>query len=312
MGTPLWSPTLDIVSSVLGWLYTIAWSLSFYPQVWQNWRRASVVGLSFDFLAMNILGFAAYSVYNCALFFNVEVQTEYIEKHGPPIPVQVNDVVFAVHAVVLTLIQIGQCLFYDRGGQLVNVFVQIAVTAGWLSMYVLALIVGGSNESVVNWLFFINFCSYIKLLVTLAKYVPQVWAHYLLKSTVGWHIGNNLLDLVGAFLSFAQQFVDGVNGGNLTGVFLGDPVKLGLSLLSIFFDAIFIFQHYVLYTDRADPHRRRKGAIKIVGITLAGDSDNSDSDGREKLADYGNDPLLSGASEHDSDYFSPFVINQSK
>ena len=34
------------VSSVLGWAYFSAWSLSFYPQLVLNWQRRSVVGLS--------------------------------------------------------------------------------------------------------------------------------------------------------------------------------------------------------------------------------------------------------------------------
>jgi PQ loop repeat len=38
---------------------------SFYPQAFLNWKRRSVVGLSFDFLCWNLIGFTAYSVYNC-------------------------------------------------------------------------------------------------------------------------------------------------------------------------------------------------------------------------------------------------------
>lgn len=34
----------------------------FYPQALLNWRRKSVSGLSLDFLALNPLGFACYSV----------------------------------------------------------------------------------------------------------------------------------------------------------------------------------------------------------------------------------------------------------
>uniref|UniRef100_H3C6P8 Uncharacterized protein n=1 Tax=Tetraodon nigroviridis TaxID=99883 RepID=H3C6P8_TETNG len=44
---------LDVLSQVLGWIYFLLWSLSFYPQAWENWRRKSVVGLNFDFLALN-------------------------------------------------------------------------------------------------------------------------------------------------------------------------------------------------------------------------------------------------------------------
>lgn len=29
----------DIVSAILGWGYFFAWSISFYPQVYTNWKR---------------------------------------------------------------------------------------------------------------------------------------------------------------------------------------------------------------------------------------------------------------------------------
>jgi hypothetical protein len=43
------------LSALLGWAYFSAWSLSFYPQVWYNYQRQSVVGLSFDYQLLNIL-----------------------------------------------------------------------------------------------------------------------------------------------------------------------------------------------------------------------------------------------------------------
>lgn len=33
------SHTLDILAAVVGWLYFAAWSISFYPQIYLNWRR---------------------------------------------------------------------------------------------------------------------------------------------------------------------------------------------------------------------------------------------------------------------------------
>ena len=56
---------LDLVSInvAFGWIYFVAWSLSFYPQVVENWRRKSVIGLNFDYLALNITGFIGYVTY---------------------------------------------------------------------------------------------------------------------------------------------------------------------------------------------------------------------------------------------------------
>ena len=43
-------------------------------QIILNFKRRSVTGLSFDFLAMNITGFIAYSMFNAGLYWIPEVQ----------------------------------------------------------------------------------------------------------------------------------------------------------------------------------------------------------------------------------------------
>lgn len=48
------------VSAALGGMYFIAWSVSFWPQVFENRRRQTTVGLSADYSALNVLGFACY------------------------------------------------------------------------------------------------------------------------------------------------------------------------------------------------------------------------------------------------------------
>lgn len=44
------------INQVIGWIYFVAWSISFYPQAIENFRRKSVIGLNFDFLALNLTG----------------------------------------------------------------------------------------------------------------------------------------------------------------------------------------------------------------------------------------------------------------
>ena len=48
-----------------------------YPQLLQNYLSKTVVGISFDQLLYNFVGFACYSTFNCALYFNTTVQREY-------------------------------------------------------------------------------------------------------------------------------------------------------------------------------------------------------------------------------------------
>lgn len=64
---------------------------------------------------------------------------------------------------------------------------------------------------VVETLDFLYYCSYVKLFITLIKYVPQAYMNFRRKSTLGWSIGNILLDFTGGFLSICQMFVISYN-----------------------------------------------------------------------------------------------------
>ena len=82
--------------------------------------------------------------------------------------------------------------------------------------------------------------------MTVVKYIPQAWANYQRKSTAGWSIYQILLDVIGGVLSIAQLVIDSSLQSDWSGI-TGNPVKLGLGNVSIFFDVIFMVQHYILY-----------------------------------------------------------------
>lgn len=88
--------------------------------------------------------------------------------------------------------------------------------------------------------------SYVKLVVTLVKYIPQLVTNYNNKSTHGWSIHQILLDLIGGFLSLGQLGIDSYIQRDWSGV-TGNPVKLSLGNSSLIFDSMFIIQHYILY-----------------------------------------------------------------
>lgn len=71
-----------------------------------------------------------------------------------------------------------------------------------------------SASGALEWLDFLYACSYAKLLITLVKYVPQAVMNFRRKSTLGWSIGNVLLDFAGGILSVAQMFIIAYNDGN--------------------------------------------------------------------------------------------------
>ena len=107
--------------------------------------------------------------------------------------------------------------------------------------------------------------SYVKLIITLTKYIPQAWHNYKAKSTAGWSIDTILFDLSGGILSLVQLTIDSALQADWSGI-SGNPVKFGLSIVSLGFDCLFMTQHYLLYrkkprqdseTERGLDERRR-------------------------------------------------------
>ncbi|XP_017017523.1 cystinosin-like [Drosophila kikkawai] len=259
---------LIYTSIVFGWVYFVAWSVSFYPQIWINYRRKSVEGLNFDFLTLNIVGFTLYSLFNCGLYFIEGLQDEYEARHPHGLnPVMLNDVFFSLHAMFATSITIIQCFIYERGQQKVSF-----VAYGILGIFAVVVIVsaGLAGGSVIHWLDFLYYCSYVKLTITIIKYVPQALMNYRRKSTAGWSIGNILLDFTGGTLSMLQMILNGHNYDDWASIF-GDPTKFGLGLFSVLFDIFFMLQHYVFYR-----HAKEQSSSDLTIVTEAAQNQGKD------------------------------------
>ncbi|KAK6928451.1 PQ-loop repeat [Dillenia turbinata] len=143
------------------------------------------------------------------------------------IPVAENDVAFSSHAVLLTAITLFQIFIYERGAQKFSKIAIAIVIAVWFSAAVCVFVTLPRH----SWLWLISIFNTIRVIMTTIKYMPQAFMNFQRKSTVGFSIGNILLDLLG------DSWVN----------FYGNIGKTLLSLVSIFFDLLFIFQHYVLY-----------------------------------------------------------------
>ncbi|GLE01568.1 hypothetical protein PINS_up010398 [Pythium insidiosum] len=238
------------ISSIIGWIYFCCWSVSFYPQVFLNYSRKSVVGLSLDYTVLNMLGFTCYSIFNCAFYYSESVQQQYMRRHGGNRnAVEPNDVFFSLHAAVLVAVSLFQCSIYPRGDQRVSkaTIIWSVGTVILAFLFTVAIVVTGNDESsLLNTLNLLYLLSYVKLMTTLFKCIPQIVLNYRRKSTVGWTIWNVLLDIIGGLLSIGQQLLDSGATHDWTAI-TGDPVKFSLGFVSIVVDIVFILQHYVWY-----------------------------------------------------------------
>ena len=237
------SETLTILSQVVGWIYFFAWSISFYPQFWVNYKLGNIKGYSLDFGFMNLSGFLAYFLYSL---------WGYLSPSVIPGVVDIQDIAFAGHAFLLTFCLLIQCYVYDpEFFKKIKIWVKIYLAIAWaISLIICPLELfhkvphAGNNFNGCLWL------GYLKVSITLMKYFPQAFKNYRNQSTEGWSIANVLLDFTGGSFSILQIFIDGANTGDWNVFGKGgsfNVAKFCLGFTSIVFDIVFMIQHYVLY-----------------------------------------------------------------
>ncbi|OOO12989.1 Cystinosin/ERS1p repeat [Aspergillus oryzae] len=199
------------------------------------------------------------ATFDTAFLYSPVIRHQYAARHpgSEGSTVRFNDFAFAVHAIILSILTYTQ-FWPTVWGFKVSRFQRVSKpVAGlfWGSIAAIAILIfivlgqspdGGYDPSTWGWIDVVYGLSYVKLLVTITKYVPQAWVNYKRKSTQGWHIGQILLDLVGGVLSLIQLFLDSSFEEDWSGI-TGNPIKFLLSNVSILFDFLFMIQHYILY-----------------------------------------------------------------
>ncbi|GJQ70983.1 hypothetical protein Trydic_g897 [Trypoxylus dichotomus] len=217
---------IEILSIIIGWTYFFTWTVSFYPQVYENHKRKSVVGLNLDYVVVNITGYATYALFNLGLYYIPAIREQYAERYPFSImSVLPNDIFFGLHGLVLTLYIGLQCLCYERGDQTISWFGKAFHYAAALVLIIAASL---CFSSYILWLDFLYICSYIKLAVTFCKYTPQAVMNYKRQSTEGWSIEAVLLDIVGGICSIVQIFLNIYNYNESWAWLLENPTKLWL------------------------------------------------------------------------------------
>ncbi|GKT35551.1 Lysosomal cystine transporter like protein [Aduncisulcus paluster] len=235
--------TIEKWSAVFGWIAFFMWSVSFYPQPIKNCMHKAVEGFSLEFNTLNTLGFSCYLLYNSLVIsgaLNVSIVVHW------------NDVAFALNAVILTVITQVQFFYYCRcSGKArpkipqrdwIFIFVSIAVV---VVSFIIAAIGGFSYDIPLQIL------GFIKIIVTITKYIPQAILNYRRKTTYGFAISNIMLDLGGSITQFVQMVLDCVDAHSTSPMF-GNIPKFCLSLVPFVYDTLLIIQ-FCMYGTEPEP-----------------------------------------------------------
>lgn len=225
--------------------------IGWYPQLATAFVTRSVAGQSLDFILFNLLGFLCYTAYNVALYASPLVRAEYKRANDGVAPdVRTNDVFFACHALLCTLLGAAQALRYDRGGHALSApaLALSGVAGAFVLAYTGAWAAGACGKSALGLVYALG---YVKVGTSAVKYVPQLYHNARRRSTVGFNVANASTDAVGGALSLAQQALDAAIFKDAS-IFFGNPAKLALAALSLCYDCGLMVQHYCLYTDRGD------------------------------------------------------------
>lgn len=217
-----------------------------------------MTGLSLEYQAWNLSGYIFYVVYNIVGYV-IQQNDDSMKK-----TILVSDLCFALHGLIIMGAICYQCYLWAVPGR--DTFSKthlIMLICMWtLGIYNLILAAFGaiefySHKNGPYTFSAVHFLGFGKSWVSFIKYLPQVYMNWRRQSTVGFSIHNQLLDFGGGLTAFSQQFIDAYDLSDTNdpdwSVFAGNVPKLVVACESIFFDIIFITQHYILYRGNAAP-----------------------------------------------------------
>lgn len=166
---------------------------------------------------------------------------------------------------------------------------------------------------------FMHFLGYSKTFISCIKYIPAIALNFRLKNTAGFSIIQVLFDIGGAATSFTQSMLNAYITPNPDGspdfnTVFGNLPKLLLSLESLFFCSILLFQHYVLYrhnnkdvsVDDDDDDDDGGGDVDRIA-RLNENSDDMGTDGVQTLSHTRSKKTNSGYDETDDGSESPLL-----
>ena len=272
------------VNECFGYIFFLSWTISNWPQLLLNMRIKSTEGLSPDYVVSNLVGFVSYAVFNSVFYWSTTVSNAYKNDHNDDeVVIENEDVFLALQTTVLVLIIAFQIIWYNSSSVYVSpsryccglyllptdavklsAHYSIIITGlvGFVVGYFfLVLLVGGKlhkdGTGVLNWTDFVFSLSYIKLVSTLIKYLPQILLNRKRQSTSGFNVWTAVFDFIGGLFSFLQVLSQSIYEGSADHLKV-HIVKTLVGLMTVIKNYILMMQHYVWYAPNGDQRRNHE------------------------------------------------------
>ncbi|OQR97274.1 hypothetical protein THRCLA_07037 [Thraustotheca clavata] len=232
-------------AAIMSWIATLASTLRLYPQLFSNWRRRSVDGLSLDMQVYSVFGFGTYSLFNYGIAWTTMRDTNAM--------LSCMGAYANLHALLVSLLVLYQCTVYNHNNQVVSTMCQVIVCGAFIITILFVILNNLVTIEFLSWSNFIDMMCYLHVFMTMIKYAPQVELQCRRQSTIGFSIFGVLYDLIFGLSTLASLFLNGLTPHDLW-LFV-------IAWVTIAYNTIFIAQHYVLYRNRDDGSLQERRAL---------------------------------------------------
>lgn len=246
------------VSEILGLVYVCCWSVSMYPPVWTNWKHKSASALSVDFVMLNTTGYL-YLIISLILQLYcwlppLQVQENNGEAYFLKPKITNFDLCYCLHGFLLNMVLVSQLVMGTSiWGFKKNITMKMKPVYSKILFLSLVIFSGLTLQFVnynsnIGWdnlrtLTYCNRLFLLKISMSLLKYVPQVIHNHERRSMKGFPVQGTMLDITGGIGSLMQLVwqISCEKRFN-TAVFMANFGKIGLAMVTIIFNFIFLSQ----------------------------------------------------------------------
>lgn len=180
------------------------------------------------------------------------MRKQFYARYGDYPLLSLIDITYALHGLVLNLVIASQMYFWNFTR---NSSRKVHQSTKYIISLVLLLVGFQLFLIYKNQMQYVELAlnlAYIKIFISFVKYIPQLYHNYSRHSCLGFSIVQIWLDFSGGTFAVLQLFLDNYIDNHHSFKWqeiLHNKGKLGLSLVTFFFDFCFLLQYYIIYKE---------------------------------------------------------------